>query len=107
CLKVDLSERNGTPVRLSALAWEPLVPGADPHSPGFRRAGFDAAGLAGAFGTATLPAHGRLTSRPIPAAGALDDPREPLVLKAVGTDARGRRVAAWAEVAGEESGEEE
>jgi len=101
-LRVDLRERNGTPVWVSALAWEPLVPGPDPRSAGFRRAGLDAAGVAAAFGTASLPAHGHLTSRPIPAAGALDDPRASLVLKAVGTDARGRRVSAWAEVVGDD-----
>ena len=55
CLQVDLRERNGTPVRLSALAWEPLVPGPDPHAPGFRRAGLDAAGVAAAFGTVDAP----------------------------------------------------
>ena len=98
CLRVDVRERNGTAFRLSALAWEPLVPGPDPHAPGFRHAGLDMLGIADAFGTSALPARGRLNSNLIPARGAFDDPREPLVVKAVGTDARGRRVAAWAEV---------
>jgi hypothetical protein len=101
CLRVDVHERNGTPVRLSALAWEPLVPGPDPHAPGFRRAGLDMLGIADSFGTSALPARGRLCSKLIPASGALDDLREPLVVKAVGTDSHGRRVAAWAEVQAE------
>lgn len=103
-LRADLVERDGTPVRLSALAWEPLVPGPDPHAPVFRRAGLDAAGVAAAFGTDLLPARGRLGSRPIPMAGALPAVGGTLIVKAVGTDARGRRVAAWAEV---EAGERE
>ena len=104
CLRVELGERNGTPVRISALAWEPLVPGPDPHAPGFRRAGLDVPGIAEAFGSDSLPARGRLTSKLIPASGALGDPREPLVIKAVGTDARGRRVSAWAELPGADDG---
>ncbi len=81
-------------MRLSAIAWEPLVPAADPHAPGFRRDGLDMAGIAAAFGTSALPARGRLRSRPIPMA----DAPGPIVVKAVGTDAAGRRVAAWAEI---------
>ena len=97
-LHARLRERNGTPVRLSALAWEPLVPGPDPHAPGFRRAGLDMLGIASAFGTSALPAGGRLASRPIESPGAIRAEHGPLVVKAVGTDARGRRVAAWAEL---------
>jgi hypothetical protein len=96
-LRVRLGESAGTAVRLTALAWEPLVPGPDPHAPGFRRAGLDALGIASTFGTTSLPPFGRLDGKPIPTPGALD-PGAPLVVKAVGTDARGRRVAAWAEV---------
>jgi hypothetical protein len=96
-LRVRVRETRGTPVRLTALAWEPLVPGPDPHAPGFRRACLDALGIAAAFGTASLTGHGRLVSKPIPAADALAA-GGPLVLKAVGTDDRGRRIAAWAEL---------
>jgi hypothetical protein len=97
--RAELRERNGTSVRLSALAWEPLVPGPDPHAPGlFRRAGLDALGIASAFGSSSLPAQGRLVSRPIAWSGALEGEGRALVVKAVGTDARGRRVAAWAVV---------
>jgi hypothetical protein len=100
-LRARVSERNGTPVRLSALSWEPLVPAPDPHAHGFRRAGLRAAAVASSFGTATLPARGSLLSSPISSAGAFATPDRPLVVKAVGTDAHGRRVAAWAEVSGE------
>jgi hypothetical protein len=103
-LRVDLRERNGTAVRLSSLAWEPLVPGPDPHAPGFRRAGLDTLGIAACLGTSALPARGHLSSRPIPPSGAFDDPDGPLIVKAVGTDALSRRVAAWTEVSPEDDG---
>ncbi len=101
--KVEIRERNGRPVRLTTLAWEPLVPGADPHAPAFRRAGLDESGIARAFGTSQLSAHGRLTSQPIAAAGApLDGLAVPVVVKAVGVDDLGRRVSAWADVSAED-----
>ena len=96
-LRIGLAERAGIPMRLTALAWEPLVPAADPHAPGFRRDGLDVLGIASTFGTSALPAHGRLHSRPIRLRGIHPD-SGPLVIKAVGTDAQGRRIAAWAEV---------
>ena len=94
-VRAEVSERDGTPVRLGALAWEPLVPAGDPKAAAVRRGGLDMLGIARAFGTSALPANGQLRSRPIhlPGARGGDDP---LVFKAVGTDARGRRVAAWA-----------
>lgn len=96
-LRVRVAERNGTAVRLSGLSWEPLVPGPDPHAEVFRHDGLDARGLADAFGTADLRPRGRLTSTVIPS--GLDDPHAPgpVVVKVVGTDALGRRVAGWAE----------
>lgn len=97
-LHARLRERNGTPVRLTSLAWEPLVPAADPHAPGFRRAGLDMLGIASVFGTSALPAGGRLASRPIESPGLIRAEHGPLVVKAVGTDARGRRVSAWSEL---------
>ena len=89
--------RGGMPIRLGAIAWEPLVPAADAHDPGFRRAGLDMLGIARRFGTSRVATGGRLASGPI----RLDGVRPgdgPIVFKAVGTDAAGRRVAAWAEV---------
>jgi len=98
-LRAALRERNGTPVRITSIGWEPLTPAADPRAAGFRHAALDALGVARAFGSSALPACGRLVTRPIDAADALRaDGGAPLVVKAVGTDARGRRVAAWAEV---------
>ncbi len=52
-------------------------------------------GIARAFGTSTLPASGRLRSRPIRMSGVRGGD-DPLVFKVVGTDDGGRRVAAWA-----------
>ncbi len=94
--RLSLREAGGTPVTLTSIAWEPLVPGPDPHAPGFRHDSLDATGIAAACGSTTLTALGELISRPIPAPSR----RGPVVVKAVGTDAFGRRVAAWAELPG-------
>ena len=61
-------------------------------------------GIADAFGSSWLPANGLLSSKPVSASGALDGPRRPLVVKAVGTDSRGRRVAGGLRVPGLENG---
>lgn len=95
--RARLAERDGSAVRLSALAWEPLVPAADPRSAPFRRGGLDMLGIASAFGTSALPPGGSLASGPIRLPGVRPD-QGPIIFKAVGTDAQGRRVAAWAEV---------
>ena len=95
-IRAEVVERDGTAVRLGALAWEPLVAPGDPRAAGSRRGGLDMLGIASAFGTSALPAGGGLKSRPI----RLREVRGgdgPIVFKAVGTDARGRRIAAWAE----------
>jgi hypothetical protein len=93
-VKAEFIERDGNPVRLGALAWEPLVPLDDPRT---LQGGLDMLGIASSFGTSALPAGGSLTSRAIrlPGVRAGDGP---IVFKAVGTDAKGRRVAAWTEV---------
>ena len=96
--EAKIVEQDGTPIRLDALAWEPLVPASDPRVSGFGRGGLDKLGIARVFGTSALPAGGSLTSRPIPIAEANTDDF-PLIFKAVGTDAWGRRVAAWAVMA--------
>jgi hypothetical protein len=96
-LHARIDERSGTVVHLSSLSWEPLAPAADPHAPGFRRDGLDRVGIASTFGTTALKPHGQLTSAPIRLAGIRGcDP--PLVLKLVGNDAHGHRVAAWADL---------
>ncbi len=104
-LLARIRERQGTAVRLSALAWEPLVPAANPHAAVFRRDGLDMLGVASAFGTSALPAFGELLSRPIPLSG-VSSADGPLIVKAIGTDARGRRVAAWAVILRLPRGEE-
>jgi hypothetical protein len=96
-LRAEIRERDGTPVTLSALAWEPLVPASNPHGPTFRRGKLEAAALVAAFGTSALPGRGTLHSRPIRLEG-VSRRSGPLIIKAIGTDRRGRRVAAWAEV---------
>jgi hypothetical protein len=95
-LHVSLRERQGAGVQLSSLAWEPLVPSANPRSARFRRGALDPAGIVRAFGSATLAAHGTLETEAIPLPDAPDD--VPLIVKVVGNDAGGRRIAAWAEV---------
>ncbi len=90
-------EAGGTPIRLGVLAWERLVPVADLHAPGFRHAGLDMLGINAAFGSSRLPAQGTLRSRPIALTG-VKSTDGPLVFKAVGVDALGRRVVAWADL---------
>ena len=94
-LRAHVKERHGIPVRLSALSWEPLTPGPNPHSSGFRRGRLDTLAVANAFGTSALPASGELRSRPIRLSG-ISSTAGPIVVKLVGTDVKGRRVAAWA-----------
>ena len=96
-VRVRVAERDGSSVRLSALAWEPLVPASDPHSAGFRRGRIDPLGLAASFGTSALPPNGNLSSQPIALQGVTPG-AGPIVFKVVGTDAKGRRVAGWAEI---------
>jgi hypothetical protein len=96
-LRASIREAGGGPVRLSALAWEPLAPSASPDDPGSCHGELDMLGIASSFGSSELPAGGRLDSRPIPLRGFHPD-TVPLVIKLIGTDVRGRRVAAWAEV---------
>ncbi|WZO99260.1 hypothetical protein EP7_000859 [Isosphaeraceae bacterium EP7] len=97
CVSATLRERDGVAVRIQALAWEPLVPADDSRSAAFRRDGLDALGIASAFGTSELSAGGTLKSRPIPLPGVARS-LGTLVFKVVGIDAKGRRVAGWAEV---------
>ena len=98
CLRVRVNERHGVPVRLSALSWEPLTPLPNPHSDGFRCGRLDMLGIAASFGTSALPAGGELSSRPIPLPG-VSSRIGPLAIKVIGTDDKGRRIAAWAELA--------
>ncbi len=96
-LRASVAESRGTPVQLTALAWEPSVPAPNPHAPGLRHGGLDRSSLVTAFGTTALPARGVLQSRPVPIEG-YDLSEGPLMIKLLGVDAQGRHVAAWAEL---------
>jgi hypothetical protein len=96
-LHAILRERHGVGVALTALAWEPLVPAANPRGGGFRAGALDPVGISRTFGTADLAPNGTLETEQIPLPENLPGD-VPLVVKVVGTDAGGRRVAAWAEV---------
>jgi hypothetical protein len=99
-LRARIKERNGASVRLSALSWEPLTPPANPHAAGCRCGRLDMLGIAAAFGTSALPAAGELCSRPIVMHG-ISVSEVPLAVKVIGTDEKGRRIAAWAELGAE------
>ena len=96
-VRARVTSRGGTPIRLGAIAWEPLVPPADPGSSGLRRSGLDMLGIARRFGTSRLGVGGQLSSGSIRLEGVRPGDG-PIIFKAVGTDDAGRRVAAWAEV---------
>jgi hypothetical protein len=97
--RVRIRERDGSAVRLSTLAWEPLVPSPDSLKPALRHGGLERLGIASTFGTTSLPAGGQLLSGPIALSG-MHSQDLPLIIKAVGTDSRGHRVSAWAEIPG-------
>jgi len=96
-VRARVVERQGADFRLGALAWEPVTPASNSRAGGFRRGGLDLPGIAAAFGTAALPPGGVLRSGPIRLEGVRPG-TGPLVFKVVGTDAQGRKVAAWAVV---------
>jgi hypothetical protein len=97
CVRAQVAERHGVPVRLSALCWEPLTPAPTAGSRGARQGSLDMLGIASVFGTSAVPARGELSSGAIRLTGI---PRHsvPLVVKLIGTDARGHRVSAWADL---------
>ena len=96
-VQARVAERHGVAVRISAFAWELLTPGPRPHSGGFRPGRLDMLGVASAFGSSAVPAGGEIHSRPIQLAG-LSRQTGPIVVKVSATDARGRRVSAWADL---------
>jgi hypothetical protein len=96
-LDLEVAERAGRPLRLEAVGWEPLVPRRGPSEPGFRRGGLQGEALLAAFGACDLAGAGTSRARAIPLPGA-SEADGPLVVKVVGVDERGRRVAGWAEV---------
>ena len=98
-IRARVAERNGVPVRLSALSWEPLVPGPRPHVDGRHTGRLDILGLAVTLGTSAIPSGGELRSGTIRLSGISRD-TGPIVIKVVGTDRNGRRISAWADVNG-------
>ncbi|MGE3817882.1 MAG: hypothetical protein AB7I30_00455 [Isosphaeraceae bacterium] len=96
-LRAEVREALGRSVRLDSLSWEPLVPRPDPRAARFRHAGLARNDLERTFGGLVVPGGQALQSTLLPAAEALAT-AAPLVVKAVGTDARGRKVTAWADV---------
>ncbi len=95
--QAELTESDGSAVRLDALAWEPLVPAQNPREDCGRRGHLDRPGIEQAFGTSSLPARATLRAASLPLAGFRET--DGLILfKMVGTDSLGRRVAAWSVV---------
>jgi hypothetical protein len=95
-LRAVVRERHGVGVRLSALAWEPLAPGPNPHSGGFHCGRLDQQGIAASFGSCELPGSGELRSRPFRLSGVSSATGQ-MVVKLIGVDPTGCRVAAWAD----------
>jgi hypothetical protein len=98
-LRARVRQIAGKPVRLTSLGWEPLVPAAEPLSPGVRPGALDACGITSSFGADAMSAGDVLLSRPIRLEGV---PRSagPVVLRLMAVDEDGRRVAAWTELNG-------
>ncbi|MGO8897784.1 MAG: hypothetical protein ACLQU5_05475 [Isosphaeraceae bacterium] len=96
-LRATIREQNNEPVRLTALAWEPLIPPADSHVQEFRHGQLDMLGIASSFGTSALAGGAALRSGAIRLKG-VHPGTGPLIVKLVGTDVKGRRVAAWGEI---------
>ncbi|MFO0892998.1 MAG: hypothetical protein U0790_28165 [Isosphaeraceae bacterium] len=94
-LLATVRQAGGLPIRLRTLAWEPLVPPPNPHTPGFHLGRLDEERLEPVLGALSPPASGSIRSRPIVLPG-VHPGSGPVVLKLIGLDARGRRVSAWA-----------
>jgi hypothetical protein len=94
-LRALVRVRDGGPVQLATLAWEPLVPHSDALGSGSHHGRVDAKTL----GLSTLSLGNAAWSEPFSLTG-ITPSDGPIVFKLVGRDARGRRVVAWAESAG-------
>jgi len=94
-LRATVRERRERPVRLLALAWEPLIPPPDPNRSFPRPGRLVADELAAAFGGDSLAGGDSFHSRPIRLTG-FGEHSGPVVLKLLGVDAEGRRITAWA-----------
>lgn len=93
--QVQLSERNGTPVRLDHLAWEQCADGSNKDGAlGCCGRVLSAEDITKLFGTPNISGSGTITASNI-AIETLASPDQPLVLKATGRDAGDRAVSAW------------
>lgn len=96
-LRLSAMGRGLPPIRLTALAWEPLVPPADPKFPILPCGRLDQSAIAAHFGTDSLDAGKDVQSSPVRLAGVRRE-SGPYVLKLIGSDATGRTVTAWADI---------
>lgn len=104
-VRLLVRESEGIPVQLTQLAWEPLVPRGDAADAADHHGSLNAAQLKSAFGTLSLGANSERTVEPILLKGVrLED--GPVVIKLLGTDAKGRRIVAWTLLQGDEDGRE-
>ncbi len=92
-VRAHVKESHGVPVRISALTWGPADPGPSRDHADRMSGRLDMLGVASLFGGSLVPANGERISKPID----LDHDR-PMVVRVIGTDAGGRRIAAWAEI---------
>ena len=96
-LRARIKERNGVPVQLTSISWEPLFPGPNVQASGLRGGRLGPIETAAAFGSPILASSGELNSRPIPLTN-ISAESDPLVVKVIGKDQSGRLVAAWADL---------
>jgi hypothetical protein len=96
-LSLSAIGRGRAPIRLIALAWEPLIPPADPRLLKLPRGRLDRREIEAYFGTCSLDSGQSLRSSPIKLEGVRRE-SGPYVLKLIGRDAAGRTVTAWADV---------
>lgn len=95
--RARVSQTNGQPIRLTTLAWEPLIPPANPRESIPRRGQLADRTLDEALGGSNLSAGVARRSTLItwPSGGP---PDRPTVFKLSGIDGTGRAIATWAEV---------
>ncbi|MFO0907564.1 MAG: hypothetical protein U0794_04250 [Isosphaeraceae bacterium] len=95
-IQLQLEEQGGFPAHIDTVSWEPLTPPAQLGSASFRFAQHDSGSIPNPFPQRWIVREGVLVSHPIARLSLRD--QGPLVVKAVASDAKGRRVAAWQEL---------
>ena len=96
-VRAHIKERHGRQVQLDRITWEPLTPGVRQGVGAGSRGRLEPADLRRCVGATVLEGMGERMSQPIRLvdAAGLDGP---VLVKAGGVDAKGRRIWAWAEV---------